>query len=345
MDHIPHPLHPTRHHDEVPYQVRDLHRYDAAGFGGFPAHHGFTISLRPGPYLKKSDGNEEDVSFEDACSLIQAWLYFGLLEATAKDLEMPFSSELFIRSGDEGVRWVNSHSLPHVIGQFALFELDEPLNKPLFEARRAGLISLQDNLSIVQSFILHCESRDRAVFAQDGLNDEQAEVACKILLSITCLAENLNNVLKVNHIPAINPYGSQFLPRKRLEQSGWCQNAVAHFESQLTSPACLYFLGNMAPATVDGHVGCTPARCGRANLDESLYIREHAAACERNQCIDVVLEDCLDSPENDRAVSRLVNLQKIPVVTLRTGQKNPLIRVVASTDCSQYVAISHVWSE
>jgi hypothetical protein len=117
---------------------------------------------------------------------------------------------------------VTSNSLPQIIGQFALFELDERLNKPLFEARRVGLISLQDNLSIVQSFIIRCESRGRAAFAHDRLNDEQAESACKILLSVTCRAKNLNNVLKVNHVSAINAYGSHIWLKKRLEQSAWC---------------------------------------------------------------------------------------------------------------------------
>lgn len=36
--------------------------------------------------------------------------------------------------------------------------------------------------------------------------------------------------------------------------------------------------------------------------------------------------------ENGRAVSRLVTLQKIPVVTLCTGQKDPILKVAASTE-------------
>jgi hypothetical protein len=85
MDHILQPLHPTHHHDEVPYLVRDLHRCDGAGFAGFPARNGFTISLRSGSYVERNDGSKEDVAFEDACSFIQAWLYFGFLKATARN--------------------------------------------------------------------------------------------------------------------------------------------------------------------------------------------------------------------------------------------------------------------
>ena len=347
MDHIPLPLGAHSEDDEVPYLVKTEHRYDGQGFEGFLARKGFTICREYGEsttYVGRlqSDG---DVSFDHAASLIQSWLYFGILQETAKALHFSISFDNFVKTKANGAKIINSQALTGVISQFALFELDQVEDQALFEARRAGLLILQANLAIAQPVFSDSEARETKLFTNHQLVHDQWQQGSKILLSICCLAELLHAVLKVNHVPAMVPCHSQLYLDQRMEKSGWCQNAIALKKELLTSPACIYFLSRLTPPYPDGHVGCTPQRCERSNIKSESYIRQHSDNCVRASCVDVIAEDTPGDEVRHCRISTLVDQGYTPVVNLDFGKEGPIIQVHPSTNVPRYVAISHVWSE
>ena len=294
------------------------------------------------------------VAFEDACSFLQSWLFFGLLESTGTGLLNPVDVDVFVKGGAEGERYISTAALPEVILRWALIELDDPYDRETFYAYRFGLLALRDQLGMLTSVKLHCEDRGRAMFHDVELDDAQFDIASKVLQSIYCLAETLNTLLMLNGINAPMPVGMTPSTRERMKHSGYCSAAIAHIETSINSPSCLYFISNIKSAWLEGHGGCSSSICNRSTLDDDSYIRAHTADCDPEHCDDICVEDFRAQAEDERPVSRILQDNEIPVMSVDCTTPSATIRVLSTSNKTvdvesksviPYVAISHVWSE
>lgn len=176
MDHVPSPAGVTDLQGyEVFHLVKPEHEFEDQDFAQFPAIKGFVFSRNEGEkeaYLKPIEPNKF-VSFEDVASIFQSWLYFGLLRSTAKALILPTSCQGLIQENVDGIKVVSSQALPEMIWRFASFELDNPEDKALFNARRAGLLTLQANLATAQVVVSAAQARENKVFTNMHLEFAQ----------------------------------------------------------------------------------------------------------------------------------------------------------------------------
>jgi hypothetical protein len=100
-------------------------------------------------------------------------------------------------------------------------------------------LKLQQNLSAVQKVYFSAENLLNSLDTERASAEEVRiwEKASLVLLSLSCLAEYLHGVLKINHIPAMKPFGSQDFLQRRLRASGWCVQEIALMKARLRSPS------------------------------------------------------------------------------------------------------------
>ena len=347
MDHVPSPAGVTELQEyEVLHLVKPEHEFEDQDFEQFPAIKDFVLSRNEGEkeVCLKPIEPDKFVSFEDVASFFQSWLYFGLLRSTAKALILPTSCQELIQENADGIKVVSSQVLPEMIWRFASFELDNPEDKALFNARRAGLLTLQANLATAQAIVSAAQTRGNKVFTNMHLESAQWEIANKMLMSVYCLLELLHGVLRINHVPAMVPFRTNAWLEMKLAKTGWCQNAIALKNHMLRSPASMIYLSKLAPPYLDGHEGCTQQKCQRSNIRASSYVRQHSEKCDQTTCVDVIFEDEPENTERARHISGVVERGHIPVVIadLRNADR---FQVMSSSEVPCYVAISHVWSE
>jgi hypothetical protein len=177
MDHIPLPSEHTHSPILVPFVVKPEHRIDGGDLRSFPARKGFELAAvnERGAYLRYKD-SLQPVTFEDACSFIQSWLFFSILYKTGFDLQVPVDVNSLIQGSKATGYFVSTKTLPMTILKMALFE-NETGDPGTFFLYRLGLESLWDHLGLMQSLMMHSNFRGKAVYHSVELDDTQFSLA------------------------------------------------------------------------------------------------------------------------------------------------------------------------
>ena len=316
MDHLPEASQPAFQHPLVPYLGGFL--YDDAGFTNFPARMGFDKNR----FLA---GDFTEHSPTVTASLLQSWLYFGMMsEVFGTHVER----DDFVRVDRQGHSFVTSKkSLPPYIRRWlATLEKTGP--------------------SDVQIRIRHClqEANQYAVHLSGGhLGETQCPLPPEVSLSVMALGASLESSLSRN----TKLVGFEVLKRKwghspiisaRLASIGWCINDIGRI-SEVGSIALSYFAGTVKRDVPRGrsHQNCTIERCVAHHIEGGKYPTKHT----RSDC------DCEHIQVPVEKVTNILEKGGLPVIKISVPANNEdlYIDVVQYRLGLTFCAYSHVWSD
>ncbi|KAJ5618216.1 hypothetical protein N7528_006859 [Penicillium herquei] len=312
MDHLVSLFGPTEREAlfQIPYVAQE---FDQEEFMGYGRRRGFG---HVSELLQLCE--EDERSFT---SLIQTWLYFGLLwEVFGPSCR----SEDFIELSQTG----NFISTKRLVGY-----CEEWLSGPSHREAEKSLDSLEFATSLI----------DRL---DEELQGTRLSEASFVIFSIKILIDTLAVVMNTGISYTRNleysktvirkPAVSQFLVHYLLDR-GWCPARLAHSSFWLHSDS-LYLLTALEPSVLIGenHQNCSRGSCRVDNLSD--YSPQHTASCTRNECL------LLHTPS--QKLLSICRTEQVPILSCNvTSSGVSEIDVIPSSQCPSFVAISHVWSD
>ena len=305
-------------------------QYDKGPFADYAARRGFKDfnSL----FLLN---RERPDTFE---SLLQTWLFFGLLyEFFGEKLEM----DDFVYEAGSATSLVSSVVLRGYCTNWfnKVFALDEDAKDE----------TVANAFEVIESATRISNEIDDYIF-----RDQSA--APVIMLSVKILIECLTIVVKRFTIPL--PKEDEIGLRRHIMESfeyrqlrlrpsgfllqsmlriGWCPFRLACISASLSSIALYHLRGFHYAALIgENHQACTEDSCCVDNLPE--YPPQHDCECSGRDCE-------LTHIELDKVVE-IYKGNNIPILSCVLEPSGSLwVEVIPSSKCSGYIAISHVWSD
>lgn len=320
MDHLPRCL-PDFCQIKVPYlhDTKKDYVYDngsRAELPMYPDRHGWSVIQ-----LVRDDGdytNGGQDTLEQAASMLQAWLYFGLIHVF---IGMPVTTSDYIRLTSENERVITMEKLPQHIAAWRRGLLQ------MSEGQRTSRISDVDEFIAKHVDILY-----------KGCVGWESPVPTEVLFSMIVLRKTLVYA-KLSLIPnSVEPaeewYGetNRFV-RTRLIDNGWCPMDAYRLRQKLSSLAQYYVLTLGRHVSARNHSSCTNTRCKAAS-----HIHQRHTECD-GRCGFV-------SPNSSR-ISSIIRDGNIPMVIYSDifGLRVQSINKNWATDKGRYVAISHIWAD
>ena len=250
-------------------------------------------------------------------TLIQRWLYFGLLQEVCCS---ECNTDDFIVRGSSG-NLVSTTLLPQYCQTWA------------------RELSIQSEDEIQE----RCENKLFASSLCERLDEEivgpPSSEAHIILFSIKILIETLAAVPAIVHSPIegfSRPAASKFLINY-LHVTGWCPARISIISSRLESTT-LYLFTAYQPAILIGstHQGCSKQACYADNLKN--YSPQHTPSCSGNSCPLVQVPS--------KKLEAICNSGEVPLISCAKDSSGEFtIDVVPTKQSSSFIAFSHVWSE
>lgn len=309
MDYLPRPR------DSVPgidVPLVEIIPYDFGSYENFPERHGYT----------RSDGSwDTEQSPDRLASLLQSWLYFGLL---AEFFSTPVDVQKFTSCGQDGrAKLVTAASVKDLIK--ANYSRD---NSFWFGGWERGQLN-----------ITCLKSAERALNEYRNL-DEFPYPVPPIVLSVQLLIQALLIIFAddayLSPDSRIPDFDSRFL-REHMLNLGWCPRQVKQLSEQNVL-VTLYYLATLrrrSPHRLN-HTECSRDKCIAYNVKGNVYRSRHTK------------EDCNCSYISipTKAVKDIIRRGSIPLMSIRR-QKNGerTFSVEEAKSSSDYIAISHVWSD
>ncbi|OCL05977.1 hypothetical protein AOQ84DRAFT_412145 [Glonium stellatum] len=318
MDHIPTPL------DSLPsieIPVSTIVPYDFQGFVTFPSRHGFGSERPLG----------EEQSANETASLMQSWLYFGLL------------AEFF---GE-----------PMNVGEFACKSREPCTQTLLCSAPLNRLMKSYSPDKARQQLLLQEACEKLRIFVNSP--HYRTSPVLEIELSIRVLIHALGNYADC---PA-NSQTMHPLIENRLLESGWCPSQVVEI-GRYENEVVAYYLCRLRrpnPYNVSHH-GCSKIQCIANNIsghyqnrhthrsnprvDEGHLALNSTVVNEPSRSNDEESKPCRFVHVNIQAVQKIIEKGGVPLISIETLSSGGLeLRVRAATARDRYIAISHVWSD
>lgn len=120
-----------------------------------------------------------------------------------------------------------------------------------------------------------------------------------------------------------------------LIESGWCPYIVYQAYPGQSTEFLLFLLLLGTADRKEAHYNCDFLACSAYQIDPQRYVHSHARrGCQCNHVL-------VDSAQ----VCALLQAGQIPVIRIDTPQKGASLVVDAADEDTEYVAISHVWSD
>ncbi|OCL12753.1 hypothetical protein AOQ84DRAFT_140258 [Glonium stellatum] len=329
MDHAPYADQFILPRVEVPYL--DKYEYDHGDFASFPQRtdlcneDGILDSTRP---------------ISDIAAMVQAWLYFGLLEAYNGK---PLDKKALISKTQPYL--LDSTELPVI-----LIDITRQMRKSSIQKYNKHLEALQAKLLIAVKAISEVDIADIDTLRRK-YNSASAAIflSIRVLLNTLCLRFHVtnwpcwNSVVKPRDLGTVLGHAqdplrsfSAYLLMERMQQAGWCARQITQLLQ--TSDYCTgyYFssIRRQEPGNIS-HGNCRTEYCIAYNTDPNAYIIRHVGRCRCSEFIE--------APFN--ALERIIRDGDIPLIKIRKGRLDTSIKleVVKLTPRSNYTAISHVW--
>ncbi|KIX02571.1 uncharacterized protein Z518_08512 [Rhinocladiella mackenziei CBS 650.93] len=287
--------------------------------------------------LKELDVHEAVYS---TAAFIQAWQYFGLLEAI---FATPIYHSYLTRfSPDEdGKEWIYSRNLG------TLLELWKRRLDGIEDDFRETTLRQARDCVTVASTILHDIVTQLPTSADSEKTEalfELRKLIVEIEPALSALHEAIAGFVERElrmEIKSFSGFSADTapFPRKyseRLVAKGWCSFVIASAEIAMSPSLLRYVDAADFAAPTTGHKTCTAARCQRNDVELSTYKQEH----ETPECNCHFLKPSL------KDVFDIFNAHKIPVVQfIQDGGSLRLGAVDPHDSKADYVAFSHVWAD
>lgn len=361
---------------QTPYVGGDI-RWDCGPFLHYACRRG-CLEIVP-PYLRKcdcpipySDGeNYKPLGRDEKESLLQTWLFFGLLAELwgLNDEPTPDGSARHPEAipshpnKDAGIQSLYAKFLKPTaevegVGQEAYQYyisgaiLDEPAEgeevqrhftekldggTDVGKARFAKYLDyLNECLKFVNSFVSH-------------LDTNKTNFPPPISVSISALGEVLVSALQVltrlHKLPSITTaaWGTSYLQmggkveREMLER-GWCRSDIERIRQSFDGLATRHFLSNMEKPGGRHHGSCSVQICNAAQIDSN-YVLAHDESCSGCDIIGIDQEEV-------KAILNVEESEAFPLLRLELGGVGDgrvvKIHVERYDENKPYVALSHV---
>ncbi|KAK4209671.1 hypothetical protein QBC37DRAFT_449855 [Rhypophila decipiens] len=295
--------------------------------------------------------------------LIQAWLFFGLIQTLVQIDNKPILTFNDLHASGQ----LSTAKLHDAIKKWTDWEAKNKKGQR-FRLIQVGWVLDQARQVIRKEFAYRPGEDD----ADDDLNDtldgygNQAQVhpGDKMILVIMCLGETLAaakaRILEQNQIDTTGWHSDDqagWGPPKHvftmMEKAKWCPRTMEILRGQVSSNATMLIAAYQAYHASDrmkgGHIeaGCTAQECKLKSLDEKgKYENRHRPNCRRRNCEPF-------GPEGE-TVLELLRRDKniIPLLRLKgcDDPGGPQFEVIPfdpkdEDDTMDFVTISHVWSD
>ena len=291
--------------------------YDFRGLNDFPTRHGITSSD-----LRELDHR----SAEDSASLVQSWLFFGLLADLAGTL-------------------VDRHNILH-LSAYQYPPIRQISELDIRVASKSEKCTLSRKLrDVVRIGIDSVERIDRLEIA-GAYPMPLVLLSIKILLCDLAAMQVVPRRTWIGGLeePCLIPYppGSSFVSSsaKTLESlmvaKGWCPYQI-HRVGSTCDYSMMHYLSNIDRRTSEKtiHELCSSDYCQAYNSNPDSYVTSHTATGCQCSFIAVPTEQ----------LQEIIRSGGVPLVSIHEAPHGKLtIRVHTSKAKSRYTAISHVWS-
>ena len=330
MNHLPLPQDQSIGHIAIPFLATDDY---SSPFHDYPRRNGWSMEFR-GNSKPKLTHSPTSTAGKDLVSLMQTWLYFGLL---SEFLGSPVDMEPFKQVSDSGSVVLSTEVLESLVCNRTslLLEQSEVDGPAQVESWRDAFYGV---LLIVRSHT--------AFFVAGAANDDQAlSLTC---LAISVLAEYTMSALKGLcgrlgvEIPVTQRWrvSSRDLPLdyglpivKLMQRRGWCPHDVALFNgAQIETVSTLWYLANLSPPrTSMSHSACIAENCVPLQMDKFQYRQSHVSwGCS-----------CSSVESNQSILASIIRSGKIQILVFQNDE----IIMTEHVPGSGFIAISHVWAD
>lgn len=321
------PLGPGKPHFKVPL-ASNIIPYDNQDFKQFPHRHGYRW------------GTMHNCSSEEIQTLLQSWLYFGLLSEFlgVPNIIATLTQPTFPPENAQSVLFVASQTLDELLLSWQKnMNAVSKRSKPLAKSR---LMSLDSD--VVHAYKA-CEMLEVAlpICAESPIPE--------ILLSIKLLIIKLRGLItQYRGIPdgrttvftkgvySITPPAAKLIADV-MQDAGWCPFQIQELMCILDY-ASFYFISLIPRVSIGGisHTACTTVKCIANDVDPNNYTSRHV----RDNCRC----DFIAPPTGQ--VTSIIADGGIPLVRIQsTGLGGLQLVVEKAKSTSRYIAISHVWSD
>ena len=290
-----------------------------------------------------------------ALSVIQEWLFFGLLLEFGKIVDHPVYREDFIRVTAEGC-FISTEKVPDLIVPVVRRILrsvncdgEDDVETPLIdqiknyqstvseEEKQRYVPRLEKIIRRASIYLYNCLGAERTAYESFAIPDEVTgtlEIAFAVVETLDQVTQHLFGTSSVMNAPTIP---DMWLERGRA--NGLCPNKLFRNQSLLTSVTAQYLHTSIFSNHTRSHELCTKGECKEHwDLNRLPY---HCANCD-GDCEHV----WLDATGQERMRDALTN-DSYPLCVITCSNDGDLgLELIDSSwlmDGHSYVAISHVW--
>ena len=337
MDHLSLPKNPVIRSLPVPYLYDEL--YDGGPFTEYPERTGWNVTVEYWPETLTRHGKEV-TDHAQIASLLQTWLYFGVLyEITGGPIDPKAFS---IPDSSQDMNLFCSNSLTDTVGKW--FNASKP-TEPGVDSRS---LNSQCAFETSYSHWLHVLDLAESTWTRivDRYHNEMTDVLSLVLVSLAALgdyfAQACADVALERDIEDGTPSTSWILSEEVCRSLlgnmvGWCPNRLhSIINIQGCTIGVLWYVANLKPPEVhDLHRSCARERCIAILIDQRDYIVRHVHAACKCDSISRLTSD----------MARIVRQGSIALFTMQTQGEQLTLSVQNAKRTYRYVAISHVWAD
>ncbi|KAH6710567.1 hypothetical protein BKA61DRAFT_522966 [Leptodontidium sp. MPI-SDFR-AT-0119] len=322
MDHITSPS-DNSWPKEIPY-LFDPSRpyiYDNGDWHSFPQRMGSSYDELNEIEKEMQSETSEDQS-DTAASLIQAWLYFGLIHFITST---PVDTKRYVRQNLEGNSVISTAYLPEQLEQW-----HQLVTNKSEEERESYSASLDQSIEAISGKPMNMLWKAGSILP--------LEVIFSIKILLRTLVTFKRNMLSNSTVPPESiHHDTDSLLYEQLARRGWCKRDI-HRMSQDFSSISLYYIGaTLSRKPTGDHSLCRAEyQCVALREAGSGYIPRH------------VSKDCrcgLYGPNPEQLVS-IISEGSIPVLHYSEDTGVTIVPFqLKDPERPNFVAISHVWAD
>lgn len=299
----------------IPYDDQDL-----GNFEKFPKRHGFLLD---------NGRFDPEKSIEEYASLLQSWLYFGLIAE--------FVGHLVNHLDFLNLKELPSGQIMEILSAVAPLETILRLVKLKPQKKRKELWLLlktagEQSQMIDLVLLGHSESPlSKVVLSTKVLIVALSHYAFPGEYHPNLDTPPLNTKLEKDNLPP-----AATLLKLRMERAGWCSSQVRDL-CYTQNYAVLYYLSQLHRRAQKNitHEACTWTKCIGNNVDLGGYPVAHL--CQQSNCDFIAVDE--------DQVCQIIRDRGVPLVSIERNSDGRIrLEVQRMKATSSYVAISHVWS-
>lgn len=343
MDHLPEPLQPLN--PELVFPCRcDPNASDDGPLESYPERRGYHLNywgeLKFANLLTLVDGSKPSV--EQATTLLQEWLFFGLLRATHAIYGENFDGNDYVKKPVDhcdGSMALSLERLPQHANTWLELEADRPK-----AVRRQHFHEVEAHIMRALMFL----ANNFSPFDHGGLGLRVVPQESKVVLEsnleilLVVLVEALECICQTIYFRGRSYLRSEqgtdcvCLSTRRLIEDcrRWCPSELSLMN--LTFDDGSFYFASRVPRkpAQGGHLSCTLNKCLAFQMEVSSYRTAHTTTCKG--CSDLLI----DQKQLSSILERGGGYPRIKITI--TEDDHPEL---SFADQEAYVAISHVWSD